>query len=119
MARIVHRADGVPPFIEELTKSVLDSGAAFGDSEVPETLQASLLARLDRLSSDVKELAQIAAVIGREFATGAVTGKPAEVLAVELERLVGADVVLPAGSAPNRYMFRRALIQDAAYHRCC
>ena len=49
VARIGHRADGVPLFIEELTKSILGSGAAFGDSEVPETLQASLLARLDRL----------------------------------------------------------------------
>ena len=80
VTRIGQRAGGVPLFIEELTKSVLDSGSAFGKSEIPETLQASLLARLDRLGSDTKELAQIAAVIGREFGAAllrAVTGKPA------------------------------------------
>jgi hypothetical protein len=57
----------VPLFIEELTKSARDSGNAFGDSEIPETLRASLLARLDRLGPDAKELAQISAVVGREF----------------------------------------------------
>jgi class 3 adenylate cyclase len=118
VARIGQRAGGVPLFIEELTKSVLDSGGALGDSEIPETLQASLLARLDRLGPDAKELAQIAAVIGREFGAAllcAVTEKPAEALAVELERLVAAEIVLSAGAAPDGYMFRHALIQDAAY----
>ena len=118
VARIGQRAGGVPLFIEELTKSVLDSGDALGDSEIPETLQASLLARLDRLGPDAKELAQIAAVIGREFGAAllrAVTGKPAEALAVELGRLVASEIVLSAGSAPDGYMFRHALIQDAAY----
>jgi tetratricopeptide (TPR) repeat protein len=118
VARIGQRAGGVPLFIEELTKSVLDSGSAFGDSEIPETLQASLLARLDRLGPDAKELAQIAAVIGREFGASvlrAVTEKPAEALAVELGRLVASEIVLSAGSAPDVYMFRHALIQDAAY----
>jgi class 3 adenylate cyclase len=117
VARISQRAGGVPLFIEELTKSVLDSGSAFGDSEIPETLQASLLARLDRLGPDAKELAQVAAVIGREFGAallGAVTEKPAEALAVELGRLVTSEIALSAGSAPDGYVFRHALIQDAA-----
>jgi tetratricopeptide (TPR) repeat protein len=108
----------VPLFIEELTKSVLDCGRAFGKSEIPQTLQASLLARLDRLGPDAKELAQVASVIGREFGAGllhAVTGKPAEALAVELGRLVASEIVLSAGSAPDGYAFRHALIQDAAY----
>ncbi|MGC2203912.1 MAG: hypothetical protein WA633_27670, partial [Stellaceae bacterium] len=112
------RAGGVPLFIEELTKSALDSGSAFGDSEIPETLQASLLSRLDRLGPDAKELAQIAAVIGREFGVAllrTVTSKPAEAFTVELERLVASEIVLSAGSAPDEYMFRHALIQDAAY----
>jgi predicted ATPase len=118
VARIGQRGGGVPLFIEELTKSVLDSGSAFGGSEIPETLQASLLARLDRLGLNAKELAQIAAVIGREFGAAllrAVTGQPAEALAMELGRLVTAEIVLPGGSAPDGYTFRHALIQDAAY----
>jgi tetratricopeptide (TPR) repeat protein len=118
VARIGQRASGVPLFIEELTKSVLDSGSAFGKSEIPETLQASLLARLDRLGPDTKELAQIAAVIGREFGPAllcAVTEKPAEALALDLGRLVASEIVLSAGSAQDGYVFRHALIQDAAY----
>jgi predicted ATPase len=65
-----------------------------------------------------KELAQIAAVIGREFGAAllrAVTGKPAEALAVALERLIASEIVLSAGGAQDGYMFRHALIQDAAY----
>src|SRR5262249_36272178 len=118
VALIGQRAGGVPLFIEELTKSVLDSGSAFGDSEIPETLQASLLARLDRLGPDTEELAQLAAVVGREFGAAllcAVTGKPAEAVADDLSRLVASEIVLSAGSAPDGYVFRHALIQDAAY----
>jgi class 3 adenylate cyclase/tetratricopeptide (TPR) repeat protein len=118
VGRIGQRAGGVPLFIEELTKSVLDSGNAFGESEIPETLQASLLARLDRLGPDTKEVAQIAAVIGREFGAEllrAVTRKPVEALAAELGRLVTAEIVLPGASALDGHMFRHALIQDAAY----
>jgi class 3 adenylate cyclase/tetratricopeptide (TPR) repeat protein len=118
VARIGQRSGGVPLFIEELTKSALDSGSAFQDSEIPETLQASLSARLDRLGPDAKEIAQIAAVIGREFdpaLLGEVTGKPAKALAGELGRLVASEIVLSAGPVPDGYAFRHALIQDAAY----
>jgi class 3 adenylate cyclase/tetratricopeptide (TPR) repeat protein len=118
VARIGRRAEGVPLFIEELTCSVLDAGNA-PDSNIPETLQASLLARLDRLGPDVREFAQIAAVIGREFSApllSALVAKPEAALAPALERLVASQIVLPAGTAPEAYVFRHALLQDAAYH---
>jgi class 3 adenylate cyclase/tetratricopeptide (TPR) repeat protein len=117
--RIGQRADGIPLFIEELTRSVVETGGSFGDSEIPETLQASLLARLDRLGAEAKEIAQIGAVIGREVNTellSAVTEKPREALAPALDRLVASQIVLPVGSSQEgAYAFRHALIQDAAY----
>jgi class 3 adenylate cyclase/tetratricopeptide (TPR) repeat protein len=119
VARILRRADGVPLYIEELTRSVIETGNAVGVTEIPETLQASLLARLDRLGAEAKELAQLAAVIGREFETellSAVTTQPREVVGSALRRLVNSQTVLPAGSARDgAYAFRHALIQDAAY----
>jgi class 3 adenylate cyclase/tetratricopeptide (TPR) repeat protein len=119
VARILRRADGVPLYIEELTRSVVETGGALGDSGVPETLQASLLARLDRLGPEIKEIAQIAAVIGREFGSdllGAVAGKSREALAPALERLVSSQIALPTGAQRgDAYLFRHALIQDAAY----
>jgi tetratricopeptide (TPR) repeat protein len=119
VARILRRADGVPLFIEELTRSIQETDSNSGDTVVPETLQASLLARLDRLGADIKEIAQIAAIIGREFSwelLGAVVGKPKDELAPILERLVDSSIVLPLGSVQDSsYVFRHALIQDAAY----
>jgi len=117
--RIGQRGDGIPLFIEELTRSVVETGGAFGDSEIPETLQASLLARLDRLGAEAKEVAQIAAVIGREVnpdLLSAVTEQSREALAPTLDRLVASQIVLPSGSSQDgAYAFRHALIQDAAY----
>jgi class 3 adenylate cyclase/tetratricopeptide (TPR) repeat protein len=119
VARILRRADGVPLFIEELTRSVIETGDVLGDSNIPETLQASLLARLDRLGADAKEVAQIAAVIGREFGSEllhAIAAKPREMIALALERLVASQIVLPASPVQyGAYAFRHALIQDAAY----
>jgi class 3 adenylate cyclase/tetratricopeptide (TPR) repeat protein len=119
VAIIGERAGGVPLFIEELTKSALEDGKTSDESHIPETLQASLLARLDRLGGEARELAQLAAVIGREFDTQllcAVTGKKSEAIAPSLEGLVGSEIVLPAGSARyGAYVFRHALIQEAAY----
>jgi tetratricopeptide (TPR) repeat protein len=119
VARILRRADGVPLFIEELTRSVVETGVAFGDTDVPETLQASLLARLDRLGPEIKEIAQIAAVIGREFGSellGVVAGKSRDALAPALERLAASHIALPTGAAQGgAFLFRHALIQDAAY----
>jgi predicted ATPase len=66
--RIAERADGVPLFVEELTRSILESGTDANENiEIPDSLQGSLMARLDRLSAPSKEVAQIASVIGREF----------------------------------------------------
>ena len=118
---VIDRAGGVPLYLEELTKSVLERDGAYqgGDNlEVPETLQASLLARLDRLG-EAKEVAQIGAVIGREFDRGLledVAGMPAERIDAALTALANTDLLLQRGTLPNgRYVFKHALIQDAAY----
>jgi len=119
VARILRRADGVPLYIEELTRSIIEAGSTVGDTEIPESLQASLLARLDRLGPEAKEIGQIAAVIGREFGTdllSVVATQPREIVDSALQRLVGAQIVLPGGSSQDgAYAFRHALIQDAAY----
>jgi class 3 adenylate cyclase len=97
VARILRRADGVPLYIEELTRSVVETETVGGD-DIPETLQASLLARLDRLGADAKELAQLAAVIGREFGgalLGAVSGKPKDQIDRSLQRLVASESCSP------------------------
>jgi class 3 adenylate cyclase/tetratricopeptide (TPR) repeat protein len=119
VSRILGRADGVPLHVEELTRSVVEVGDLFGDSDVPETLQASLLARLDRLGGEAKQLAQIAAVVGREFHTHllcAVAKKTREAISPALDRLVASQIVVPAGAAQHMaFTFRHALLQDAAY----
>jgi class 3 adenylate cyclase/predicted ATPase len=126
---IVERSDGVPLFIEELTKAVLESVA--GNTErtrattapttlaVPPTLHASLMARLDRLGPAAKEVAQIGAAIGREFSYEsliAVTDQTADELQAALNRLVDAGLVFRRGTPPDAaYTFKHALVQDAAY----
>ena len=130
LEQIVARTDGIPLFIEELTKTVLESGLLReGDQgyeltgplpplAIPSTLHASLLARLDRLST-VKEVAQIAAVAGREFPyalIAAVAGLPEKDLDAGLAQLVAAEIVFQRGTPPNAtYQFKHALVQDAAY----
>ena len=122
LERIVDQADGVPLFIEELSKAVLESAVdtpgildALG---VPGTLQASLLARLDRLP-DAKQVAQIGAVLGREFTHEliiAVAGLPALVLANGLNQLVASGLVHRRGEPPDAvYRFKHALVQEASY----
>jgi len=120
--RIVAQADGVPLFIEELTKALLESvgrSDATGDAlGVPSTLQGSLLARLDRLPS-AKRVAQIGAVIGRDFSytlLSAVAGIDAADLEHGLAQLVGAELIFRRGTgAGATYLFKHALVQDAAY----
>ena len=127
---IVDRTDGVPLYLEELTKAVLESGASeetaktlIGNSPpnsfaVPATLHASLMERLDRLGT-AKEIAQIGAAIGREFSYEllvAVAARDQAQVQAELERLTGAGLLFRRGEAPHiAYLFKHALVQDAAY----
>jgi predicted ATPase len=130
LQQIIARTDGVPLFTEEITKSLLESGqlkAVDGHYEltgslstfaIPATLQDSLMARLDRLVT-AKGIAQLAAVIGRQFAyelLHAVSQLDALTLQRELGRLVEAELVYQRGLPPQAtYTFKHALIQDAAY----
>jgi class 3 adenylate cyclase/predicted ATPase len=131
IAEIVERTDGVPLFVEELTKAVLES-AERGDRvaavlattslaalSVPATLHASLMARLDRLGPVPKEIAQIGAVLGREFAyelIEPVAQRYEEELQAALDHLTGAGLLFCRGVAPHAsYLFKHALVQDAAY----
>jgi class 3 adenylate cyclase/tetratricopeptide (TPR) repeat protein len=118
---IVERTDGVPLFLEELTKAVLDSGAATQEilSAVPATLHASLMARLDRLGTSAKQTAQVGAAIGREFSYEllvATAERPEKELQVALDQLIRAGLIFERGAPPQgSYLFKHALVQDAAY----
>jgi len=127
---IVAKTDGVPLFVEELTKMLLESGllrlegdgyvltGPLSDLAIPATLQESLLARLDRLPT-VREVAQVGAVLGREFAYETLKALGAmedEALEDGLGRLVEAELLYQRGRPPrSRYIFKHALVQDAAY----
>ncbi len=119
--QIVARTDGVPLFLEELTKVVVESHASGERQELPAmptTLRDSLAARLDRLGA-AKQVAQIAAVIGRNFSfelLAAVCSLDEGTLQQELQRLVQAELVYRKGFGRQaRYLFKHALVQDAAY----
>ena len=103
------RTGGVPLFIEEVTRLMLEGGA----QAIPPTLQQSLAARLDRLG-EAREVAQMGAVVGREFRFGllhAIAGAPEAELNVALEKLVDADLLFVDGVAPDSiYRFKHALI---------
>ena len=126
---IIERTDGVPLFVEEMTKAVLEAEtegqvrlttAAIPSPSraVPASLHASLMARLDRLG-EAKELAQIGAAIGREFShalLAAVARKPEEEVAWALDRIIAAGLLFRQGVPPDAsYLFKHALVQDAAY----
>ena len=123
---IIDRADGVPLFVQEMTKAVLEAGTEAGivgavpaaASSVPATLHASLMARLDRLGP-AKEVAQIAAVIGREFShalLASIVPLADPELSHSLARLVGAGLLFRQGEPPDaNYLFNHALVQEAAY----
>src|SRR6202022_2086275 len=123
LQEIVERTDGVPPFLEELTKAVLENTAvgAIGAAAapVPATLHASLMARLDRLGPIAKEIAQAGAAIGREFSYEllAAIGQRSEAeLQVGLGRLVAAGLLFQRGLPPEAsFLFKHALVQDTAY----
>jgi len=118
---IVAKTDGVPLFVEELTRTILEAAAADRGphrAEVPATLQDSLMARLDRLGG-AKDVAQIAAVIGRQFThalLAAVAPLSADDLDMALARLVLSEIVFPQRQALEPvYSFKHALMRDAAY----
>jgi class 3 adenylate cyclase/predicted ATPase len=127
---IVTKTDGVPLYVEELTKTILvsdvvrDTGERFeltgplSSLAIPDTLQESLMARLDRLPQ-VRELAQLSAVLGREFAYEMISGLSTigeTVLQEGLGKLVEAELLYQRGRPPRaKYIFKHALIQDAAY----
>jgi class 3 adenylate cyclase/tetratricopeptide (TPR) repeat protein len=115
VAVIVAKTDGVPLDIEELTKAVMESA---GDTAVPPTLKDSLMARLDRLGG-ARDVAQIAAVIGRQFTFSllqAVASKNVGELDGMLTKLVGAGIVFPEERGAERsFIFKHALVRDAAY----
>jgi len=122
--QILIRTDGVPLFVEELTKSILelDDHYGYGDSapafSIPATLRDSLMARLDRFMP-VKEIAQIGAAIGREFSyelIGAVAPMPQAQLDGSLVQLTASGLAFRRGTPPDAvYIFKHALVQDAAY----
>jgi class 3 adenylate cyclase/predicted ATPase len=123
MDEIVKRTDGVPLFLEELTKAVLEN-AAVGtipttSSTVPATLHASLMARLDRLGPMAKEIAQVGAAIGRDFSyelVAATAQWSASALDEALARLVDAGLLFRRGEPPAAtFLFKHALVRDTAY----
>jgi class 3 adenylate cyclase/predicted ATPase len=128
--QILERTDGVPLFLEELTRTMLESGLMTDAGDhyeltgplpplaIPANLHDSLMARLDRLAT-VKELAQIGAVIGREFShelIAAVADRPQEQLESGLDQLVASELVFRRGAPPDAtYSFKHALVKDVAY----
>ena len=127
---IIERTDGIPLFVEEMTKAVLEAGSETAAERaiaavpspalaVPASLYASLMARLDRLGGPAKELAQIAAAIGREFShalLASVVRQPEAELRSALDRLIAAGLLFRRGMPPHAtYLFKHALVQDAAY----
>jgi class 3 adenylate cyclase/tetratricopeptide (TPR) repeat protein len=128
--QIINRTDGVPLFIEELTKTVVESGIVAEEGDryalkgpvaplaIPTTLHGSLLARLDRLAP-TRELAQIGAALGRQFShelISAVAEMPPQQLDDAMSQLLRAELVFRRGTPPDaEYTFKHALVQDAAY----
>jgi class 3 adenylate cyclase/predicted ATPase len=116
---VAARTGGVPLFVEEVTRLLLERGEGGGGIQaIPPTLQQSLMARLDRLGP-AREVAQVGSVIGRGFSYGllrALAGMEDAALQAALEKLADADIVLVQGLPPDSdYRFKHALIQDAAY----
>jgi class 3 adenylate cyclase/predicted ATPase len=128
---IIRRSDGIPLFVEEMTKDLLEAGSvpaldAAAPSPavlapppaVPASLHSSLMARLDRLN-DAKQVAQVGAAIGRTFSHALLAGvmrQPEAELESAFDRLVAAGLLFRHGVAPHAtYVFKHALVQDAAY----
>jgi predicted ATPase len=130
MKRIVERTDGIPLFVEELTKTLIESGRLREENEsyvldgplpataIPPSLHASLMERLDRLAP-AKEVAQIGAALGREFSyelMSAMARRPDDQLRAALKQLLDAGLMFQRGEPPRAtFTFKHALVQDAAY----
>ena len=130
MNQIIKKTDGIPLFVEELTKMVMESGkmiekkdgfeisGSISSLNIPSTLQDSLLARLDRLE-DVKDVVQVGSVLGREFSydmLNAVLSRKAKDLDHALLKLLNAEIFhFDDYNQQQTYRFKHALIQDAAY----
>jgi class 3 adenylate cyclase/tetratricopeptide (TPR) repeat protein len=128
---VVDKTDGVPLYVEELTKEILDAkfvreederyrlARPLSDVSIPATLQDLLMARLDRLPT-IREVAQLGSILGREFAyemLQAIASLEEATLQTGLDRLVEAELLYQRGRRPRaRYIFKHALVQDAAYH---
>ena len=129
---IIARSDGVPLFLEQVTRAVLEAGDAnavgervadstltTSDRRIPSTLQASLIGRLDRLGQAAKEIAQLGAAIGREFSydlLAAASQRPPAYLEDALARLVEKGLIFQSGSLSQAtFLFKHTLVQDAAY----
>jgi len=119
---IIERADGIPLFVEEMTRSLVEAGftsATNRTGDIPDTLQASLMARLDRLPIAANELAQVASVIGREVPLTLlirVSGKDEADIDAALKDLFQSQLMLTRGSSgEGKVVFRHALIRDTAY----
>jgi class 3 adenylate cyclase len=127
---IIERTDGIPLFVEEMTKAVLEAESLSVAAEaiamvprpalaVPASLHALLMGRLDRLGGPAKEVAQIGAALGREFSHAlltAVMSKPDAELEAALDRIVTAGLLFRRSVPPHAtYLFKHALVQDAAY----
>src|SRR5262249_35108192 len=127
---IIERTDGIPLFVEEMTKAVLEAGSETAAARaiaavpsarlaVPAGLYASLMARLDRLGGPPKEVAQVAAAIGREFShalLNVVMRKRDVELGSALDRLIATGLLFRQGLPPYAtYLFKHALVRDAAY----
>ena len=134
LAQIIRKADGIPLFVEEVTKTVLESGflkeeegrfvvdGQLPPMAVPSTLHDSLMARLDRLAP-VRDVAQLGAVIGRQFTfplLSAVSQLGDEALLGAVDKLIEAELIYVRGSSTNAtYTFKHALVRDAAYGSAC
>jgi class 3 adenylate cyclase/predicted ATPase len=126
---IIERTDGIPLFVEEMTKAIMEAGEEGAERSaasypsptiaVPPSLHASLMARLDRLGSLAKEVAQVGAAIGREFSYElllSVARRSSAELNTALDHLVSAELIFRRGMPPHaEYAFKHALVQDAAY----
>ncbi len=131
MNQIIRKTDGVPLFVEELTKMVINSGLLVEEADqyvlkghlpslaIPESLQDSLMARLDQLSS-VKEIAQLASTLGRNFSHSlleAASQMPTAEFETAIDTLLDAELIFKSGQPPDvQYEFKHALVQETAYN---